>query len=250
METQTWLLRPSIRRTIPRMRLICLPYAGGGAQIYRNYGQELPADVEVCAVQLPGRERRIREPALESVDAIVDHLAPVLGPEAEVPYVVFGHSLGALVGFELVRRLRSEGYPLPRRLFACAHRAPHLPDPDPPIHQLPNDRFIEELRGLNGTPQAVFDSQELLDLFLPVLRADFTAAETYIYRSGAPLPCAITAIGGTGDNMISREAMQAWREHTSGDFELHFVEGDHFFIHQRHKDVMRILRYAIANVLA
>lgn len=250
METQTWLSRPRMRRTIPRIRLICLPYAGGGAQVFRSYGDELPADVEVCAVQLPGRERRIREPALESVDAIVDHLVPVVGAEAGLPYAIFGHSLGALVGFELVRRLRREGYPLPLRLFASAHRAPHLPDPDPPIHHLPDERFIAELRGLNGTPQAVFESQELLDLFLPVLRADFTAAETYVYRSGAPLPCAITAIGGTGDKMISREALQAWREHTTGDFALHLLEGDHFFIHQRHSDVMRILRDAIASALA
>lgn len=249
METQTWLLRPRVRRDLVRMRLFCLPYAGGGAQIYRLYAQSLPADIEVCAVQLPGRERRFREPALDSVDAIVDQLAPVVSEETDLPYAIFGHSLGALVGFELARRLRSEGRPLPVHLFASAHRAPHLPDPDPPIHQLPDARFIEELRGLNGTPQAVLESSELLELFLPVLRADFAAAETYAYRSAAPLPCAITVLGGTRDKMISREELLAWREHTSGEFELHLIEGDHFFIHQSHDDVMQILREGTANAL-
>lgn len=237
-----WLSRQRSVRTPPRLRLFCLPYAGGGAQIYRTYSQVLPDDIEVCAVQLPGRERRFREPALESVDAIVDRLAPVVSELSDRPYAVLGHSLGALVGFELLRRLRKDGEPLPLRLFASGHRAPHLPDPDPPIHHLPDAQFVEELRQLNGTPQEVFESPELLELILPVLRADFTAAETYVYRSEVPLPCPITALGGTNDVMIPRESLQAWQEHTTGNFEAHFLEGDHFFIHQRHKDVIRIVR--------
>jgi medium-chain acyl-[acyl-carrier-protein] hydrolase len=231
------------------MRLYCLPYAGGGAQIYRSYSDALPAEVEVCAVQLPGRERRFSEQPLESVDAIVDQLAPVLTPELDLPYCVFGHSLGALIGFELVRRLRNSGQPLPLRLFVSGHRAPHLPDPDPPIRHLPDAEFIEELRALNGTPQAAFESPELLELVLPTLRADFTAAETYAYRDDAPLACAITALGGSGDDMVSREALEGWRQHTTGPFEFHVLEGDHFFIHQRHPEVMRILSGRLAQAL-
>lgn len=249
MTAGAWLIRHRATPTPPRMRLFCLPYAGGGAQVYRPYPQALPVDVEVCAIQLPGRERRFREPALKSVEAIVDQLAPVLGELFDRPYAIFGHSLGALVGFELVRRLRKEGRPLPLHLFASGHRAPHLPDPDPPIHHLPDAQFVEELRHLNGTPQEVFESPELLELILPVLRADFTAAETYAYRSDAPLSCPITALGGTRDAMISRDELQAWQEHTSIDFELYLLEGDHFFIHQRHDDVMRILRDAIVHAL-
>ena len=249
MAAELWLSRPRTRRTPPRMRLFCLPYAGGGAQIYRNYGQALPAEVEVCAVQLPGREKRFLEPALESVDAIVDKLAPVIAREGNLPYAFFGHSLGALVAFELVRRLRREGQPLPFRLFASGHRAPHAPDPDPPIRDLPDEEFIEELRGLNGTPQGVLDSPELLALVLPMLRADFTAAETYSYRGDAAIPCPITALGGSSDDMISLEALQGWGQHTSGDFEFHVLEGDHFFIHQRHEEVMQILRSRVTEAL-
>lgn len=247
MAAEIWLSRQRTRRTPPRMRLFCLPYAGGGAQIYRTYAHALPIDVEVCAIQLPGREKRFLEPALECVDAIADQLAPVIGEAVDLPYAIFGHSLGALVGFELVRRLRKEGRPLPVRLFASGHRAPHLPDPDPPIHHLPDAEFIEELRELNGTPEAVLESAELLELVLPMLRADFTAAETYVYRSDAPLPCSITALGGTSDDKVSPEALQGWEEHTSGDFEFHLLEGDHFFIHQRHQDVMQIVRNRIAD---
>ena len=248
MAAEIWLSRQRARRTPPRMRLFCIPYAGGGAQIYRTYGQALPADVEVCAIQLPGREKRFLEPALECVDAIADQLAPVIGEKLDLPYAIFGHSLGALVGFELVRRLRNAGRPLPVRLFASGHRAPHLPDPDPPIHHLPDAEFIEELRELNGTPEAVLESSELLELVLPMLRADFAAAETYLYRSDAPLSCPITALGGTDDDKVSPEALQGWGEHTSGGFEFHLFEGDHFFIHQRHDDVMRILRDRVADV--
>lgn len=249
MATELWLSRPRTRRTPPRMRLFCIPYAGGGAQIYRTYAQALPTEVEVCAVQLPGREKRFLEPALESVDAIVEGLAPVIGKEGDLPYAIFGHSLGALVGFELVRRLRREGRPLPVRLFASGHRAPHVPDPDPPIRHLPDDQFIEELRKLNGTPQGVLDSPELLALVLPMLRADFTAAETYSYRSDSAIPCPITALGGSHDDMISLEALQEWGQHTSGDFEFHVLEGDHFFLHQRHEEVMRILSNRVAEAL-
>jgi len=247
MAAEIWLSRQRTRQAPPRMRLFCIPYAGGGAQIYRAFSKSLPIDVEVCAVQLPGREKRFLERALDNVDAIVDQLAPVIGAEVDLPYAIFGHSLGALVGFELVRRLRSEGRPPPVRLFTSGHRAPHLPDPDPPIHHLPDAEFIEELRELNGTPQAVLESPELLELVLPTLRADFAAAETYDYRSEAPLCCSITALGGTSDDKVSPEALQGWKEHTSGDFEFHLLEGDHFFIHQRHEDVMRILRDRVAD---
>jgi medium-chain acyl-[acyl-carrier-protein] hydrolase len=249
MSADVWLARPRSRSTPARLRLFCLPYAGGGAQIFRHYAAALPAAVEVCAVQLPGRERRFVERPLESVDAIVDQLAPVVARELSLPYAVFGHSLGALVGFELLRRLRAAGEPPPVRFFASGHRAPHLPDPDPPIRHLPDAEFIEELRALNGTPQAAFDSPELLALVLPTLRADFTAAETYVYRDAMPLACPISALGGTADDMITPEALQGWRQHTSADFEAHLLEGDHFFIHQRHPEVMRIVSGRLAQAL-
>ncbi|MCP5150473.1 MAG: thioesterase [Ectothiorhodospiraceae bacterium] len=251
-DRSSWLARQRTRAN-PRMRLLCLPYAGGGSAIYRGYGERVPADVEVWVAQLPGREKRFGEPALTSVDAIADNLAAaLLAPQCEflsLPYAFFGHSLGALVGFELVRRLRDAGIAPPARLFASAHRAPQLPDPDPPIHGLPDAEFAEELRTLNGTPAEVFESPELLELVLPMLRADFTAAETYAYRDAAPLACPITVFGGRDDHWIGPDALDAWREQTAAECRVQIFDGDHFFIHSAQQALLSELERELEQLL-
>jgi len=243
-----WLGRQ--RRTqAPRLRLFCFPYAGGNSQIFRTYPPSLPGDVEVCAVKLPGREKRFGEPPLESVEAIVDGLASVLGGELDLPFAIFGHSLGALAGFELARRLAATSGRSPEHLWVSGHRAPHLPDPNPLIHDCPDDEIVAELRRLNGTPQEVFDSPELLALLLPLLRADFTAAETYVYRQAAPLECPITALGGARDELVSPEELEPWREYSSAQFRLEMFPGDHFFIHQDHERVVGLLAVGLGDIL-
>lgn len=243
-----WLVRH--RTTKPqRLRLFCLPYAGGNSQIYRSYSQSLPGEVEVCAVQLPGREKRFCEPALESVEAIVDGLASLQEAVFDLPFAIFGHSLGAISGFELTRRLRATLGRSPEHLWVSGHRAPHLPDPNPLVHDSPDDELIEELRRLNGTPQEIFDSPELLDLLMPLIRADFTAAETYSYREGTPLACPITAFGGARDELVTREELEPWREHTRGRFRLVMLPGDHFFIHQDHDRLIGLLAADLEEIL-
>lgn len=235
-----WLVRH--RTTQPaRLRLFCFPYAGGNSQIYRTLSQSLPGYVEVCAAALPGREKRFPEAALDRVDAIAEPLAEVLMGENDLPYAIFGHSLGAVVGFEVARKIRADGGTPPVAMFMSAHRAPQLPDPDPPIHHLPHDEFVDELRELNGTPEGVFDSPELLELILPMLRADFAAAETYTYREAAPLSCPITVFGGDGDPLIPVDQLEPWREQTSAPFAMHVFEGDHFFIHSFQNEVLAIV---------
>lgn len=248
-ELNTWLARQPVRGE-PRVRLFCLPFAGGGAQIYRNYGRMLPAGVEVCAVQLPGRERRFGEPAPTSVAETVTHLLPVMRQLVDLPYVVFGHSLGALTGFELVRGMRAAGLPLPAHLVVSAHRGPHLPDPDEPIHGLPDGAFIAELTKLNGTPREVFEAPELVELMLPLLRADFTAAETYQHVDESPLACPITAFGGDADPLVTPAEIEGWRVHTSAVFELHIFQGDHFFFQQVQPQFMQKLEAVLGTVLA
>ena len=200
--------------------------------------------------QLPGRERRIGEPALTSVDESVRGLLPALRAETDLPWAFFGHSLGALIAYELARALRNQGLPSPRHLFLSAHRAPHLPDSHPPIYNLPESDFIEELKQLNGTPAELFKEQELLDLMLPLIRADFTAAETYEYDPQPPLDCPITVFGGRDDPLVSEEELTPWREHTAQDFHFRAFEGDHFFIHTAEAAVVDAIRTQLAGVLA
>ncbi len=248
-EINRWLARQPMRGGC-RLRLFCLPFAGGGAQVYRNYAQMLPEGVEVCAVQLPGRERRFGEPALTSVAETVTCMLPVMRQLVDVPYVVLGHSLGALVGFELARAMRRAKMPLPVHLVMSGHRGPQLPDPDPPIHDLPDSAFIEELSKLNGTPAEVFESPELVDLMLPLLRADFAAAETYRYADEQPLECPITALGGDSDPLVSIAEIKGWSVQTTAAFDLHILQGAHFFFQQSQTQFLQVLNNVLGTVLS
>jgi len=244
-----WFVRQPVRGEC-RLRMFCFPFAGGGTQTYRNLAQQIPEGVEVCAAQLPGRERRFSEPALRSVADTVDAVLPVLSPMLDLPYVILGHSLGALTGFELVRALRRDGLPLPAHLVVSGHRGPQLPDPDPPIHGLPDAEFIEELTALNGTPAEVFESPELVELMLPLLRADFAAAETYVYTQEPALECPITALGGDADPLVSPDEIEAWREQTRAAFDAHILAGDHFFLQQSQPEFMRILSSTLGSAMS
>jgi medium-chain acyl-[acyl-carrier-protein] hydrolase len=215
-----------------RARLFCFPYAGGSAVIFRDWARALPPDVEVCAAMLPGRGSRMLEPSQTRLSAVVAHLTDAITPYLDKPFAFFGHSMGALTAFDLARGLRREVGVEPKHLFVSGCRAPHLPDPDPPPYNLPDPEFIEFLRNLNGTPEEVLEKQELMDLMMPLLRADFEAVSTYAYAAGQPLSCPLTAYGGLRDCTVSQEELAAWSEHTTAGFALRMFDGDHFFIHQ------------------
>jgi medium-chain acyl-[acyl-carrier-protein] hydrolase len=213
-----------------RLRMFCFPYAGGGASIYRGWAAPLP-DVEVCPVQIPGRETRLRDPLYDRLEPMIQELADALPRYLDLPYVFFGHSMGALIGYELARELRRRGQALPLHLFFSGRRAPHLPARETPIHDLPEAEFVEELRRLNGTPEEVLRHEELMKLLTPLLRADFAVNETYAYSPEPPFDQAgISAFGGLGDDEVTREDVEAWKEHTRGRFRTRMLPGDHFFI--------------------
>lgn len=214
-----------------RLRMFCFPYAGGGASIYRGWGASLPADVEVCPVQIPGRESRLREPAYTHSEPLIEALVEVLPRWFDLPFVFFGHSMGAMIGFELARELRRRGGALPLHLFVSGRRAPQIPVREEPIHELPEPEFIEKLRELNGTPEEVLQHAELMRLLLPILRADFGINETYTYREEEPFDFGISAFGGLGDEDVSRDDLDAWHQQTRGRFRLRMLPGDHFFLH-------------------
>jgi surfactin synthase thioesterase subunit len=213
-----------------RLRLFCFPYAGGGVSIFRAWSDGLPADVEVCPVQLPGRGTRLMEPPFTRLSPLIQALAEALFPLLDKPFAFFGHSLGALVSFELARQLRRQYAVQPVRLFISADRAPQIPNRDPPIHSLPEGEFLVELRRLNGTPREVLEDEELRQIMLPLLRADFAVYETYGYSTEPPLNCPISAFGGLQDHRVSRGDLEAWRDQTSVSVSLRMFPGDHFFL--------------------
>ncbi|MFW5810398.1 MAG: thioesterase II family protein [Thermodesulfobacteriota bacterium] len=234
--------RPNFEADI---RLFCLPYAGGGTLIYRNWPDLLPAPVEVCPIRLPGRENLIGTAPFRRIGDLTEALIGDLIPFLDRPYAVFGHSMGALLGFELVRALRRREVPLPRRLLVSGCWAPQVPFPHNPLHNLPRNEFITRLREYGGTPEAVLDHAELMDLFVPVLRADFELVETYTHIPEKPLACPISAFGGEWDEKVSHEDLTKWAALTESDFKLTLFPGDHFFLHGRQaalaKEITRVL---------
>jgi medium-chain acyl-[acyl-carrier-protein] hydrolase len=214
-----------------RLRMFCFPYAGGGASAYRGWSSSLPANVEVCPVQLPGRESRLREQPFTRPEPLIQATADALLPYLDMPFVFFGHSMGGMISFELTRELRRRGKAQPLHIFTSGRRAPSQPPREEPIHDLPEPQFIEKLRELNGTPEEVLQHAELMKLLTPVLRADFSVNETYTFTEEPPLAPGISAFGGLGDDEVTREDLEAWRPHTRGKFRLRMMPGDHFFLH-------------------
>jgi len=221
-----------------RLRLFCFPYAGGGATFYRGWAAELPQQADICPVQLPGRETRMLEEPHSEIGPLVEQAAAALLPYLDRPYCFLGYSMGALVAFELARHLGQRYGTYPRHLMACGCRAPQLPNTSPLRHDLPKDDFIRELTNLEGTPRAALDSPELMELILPVIRADCRICDLYECRNDEPLPCSITAYGGAEDPDVQEEQLLPWREMTRSAFDLKVFPGGHFFVQNSRREFL------------
>ncbi|MFE9020827.1 thioesterase II family protein [Streptomyces sp. NPDC007808] len=224
-----WFVRHSAAAE-PALRLFCFPYAGAGGSVFRSWGEGLPADVDLWAAQLPGRESRVGESALRRLEPLVDALYEAVLPRLDLPYVFFGHSMGALVAFELTRRLRRAGAPQPSRLLLAAFRAPQLPNPNIRIHHMP-DEVLKTVLRTEGTPPEVLDNGELMRALLPMLRADLELCDTYRYRDEPPLTMPVSVFGGDQDVRVSRSDLDMWRAQAGGAFRLAVLPGSHFFLH-------------------
>jgi medium-chain acyl-[acyl-carrier-protein] hydrolase len=223
-------------------RLFCVPCAGHGASMYYTWPNHLPRQVEVWALQPPGREDRLHETAFDDVHALVREAASALEPMLDDrPFALAGHSMGALIGFELTRELRRRGLPLPRRLFVSGHAAPQSGVTGEIRHNLSDAAFVRSIQQMNGE---LTGDQEYLDairMMLPTLRADFTLCERYPYVEELPLPCDLCVWGGESDPETNVTQLAEWREQTTGKFSLRMFAGDHFFVKTARKAVLRVL---------
>ena len=229
--TGAWLCRLSVRPTAAA-RLICFPYAGGRAALFRPWADALPADVDVWAVQLPGRDSRHRERPIASVRAIVDAVAPAVLAELDRPYVLFGHSMGALLAFEVARALQARGA-LAAALLLSGRRGPHLPSREADIHALDNDAFVAEInRRYASIPAELLRHPDVMELLMPVLRADMTAIETHVVAPGEPLTCPVTVFGGDADPFASPSELQAWQQYARLPIRTRLFTGGHFYFNE------------------
>jgi myxalamid-type polyketide synthase MxaE and MxaD/epothilone polyketide synthase D len=220
------------------MRLFCLPYAGAGATAYRLWSFQGPPGLQVCPVQLPGRENRLAERPFRSASALVPELVEGLRRFLDRPFAIFGHSMGALLAFEMVRELRRLGLPQPVHLFVSSHRAPHLPDRGPDVHLLDHAAFLEQLRLLQGTPEEVLANEELMQIAEPILRADFELCATYAYAAGQPLDLPLSVFGGTEDPQVPEDDLHPWREHTRAAMRLRMFPGHHLYLREARQPLM------------
>jgi medium-chain acyl-[acyl-carrier-protein] hydrolase len=222
----------------PRVRLLCFPHGGGSAHAFYAWPAALPKDIEVCAVQLPGRGRRLLEAPPTSIDQILEALWEAFQPYRETPVAFFGHSLGALIAFEFARLLQSKNIRV-LHLFVSGAAAPHLPDREPPIRDLPDQEFIAEVRQrYEALPEEILRDDEMVAIFLPALRADFAMAETYRNVEGPLLECPVSALGGHQDSSVAAYELAAWREQTCGTFGCRMFPGGHFFVDSARKSVL------------
>jgi medium-chain acyl-[acyl-carrier-protein] hydrolase len=231
-----------------RCRLFCLPHSGSGASQFVSWQRFLPPSLDICPVQPPGRENRLRETPLTQIHRIAEILGAELKPFLDRPYILYGYSTGALIAFELARELRRQKIGPAVSLYALARSAPHLPQTDVPLHQLPDEMFLAELtRRFNGMSPLILQDRELMELFLPTLRADVTALETYVYQSEAPLDCPIHVFGGSLDSTTTEDGLKEWRLHTTGSFDLRMFHGDHFFIRSNQQSIFQAISKEIPS---
>lgn len=235
-------------RRVPeaRLRLVCFPYAGSGPSIFNDWPAHLPESVEVVGVVYPGRECRAAEAPERDLGTLTDSLLGEMAHCDDRPVAFFGHSMGAYVGFELARRMAARGR-RPQHLFLSAAGAPHLPEPAQ-IHHLPSREFFKALVRLNGFPAEVLRAAELVRYALPILRADFTACETYRYRADAPSPSPMTVFGGSNDIRVDRSRLEAWRQLAAVSFSLKVFDGDHFYLRERRTELLGCIRQELGRL--
>lgn len=241
-----WVIRTA--SPVRRHRLFCFPYAGGNAFGFARWQDSLSPAIEVCAIQAPGRGARIAEPPIDALPVLLRALAPEVARFDDLPFSFFGHSVGALVAFELTRYLRLHGMRLPERLIVSGCQAPQFRSESRNLHALGDDAFLEVLRQYAGTPPEVLESRELMAMLLPTIRADFSLAENYRYRYSPLLPLPISVFAGTTDENKAPGQVDGWQKETSRACEVSWFEGGHFFLNERRDAVMQRINETLFGI--
>lgn len=246
-QTMTPWLMPFSKVRNGRLRLIFFPHAGGGASAFTQWSQILAPYIDCYAIQLPGRETRFREPLFQEIRPLINTLTEQLDSILDDPFIFWGHSMGALLSFEVARQLQKQGLPTPQQLIVSGYNAPHIPYDDPHIHHLSQADFIAALQTLNGTSPEVFQNHELRNLVLPIIRADFKLVETYAYQEGTPLKCPITVLDGIDDEKTNETDLQAWQKQTTLPLQKFTFSGDHFFLYDHSSQLIQQLIKIVFN---
>lgn len=242
-----WVVTP---KPLPdaEVKLLCFPYAGGGVSIYHPWHRQLNNHVELNIVQLPGRGTHFSQSPIDDMDTLVAALLPKLSGLLQHNYVVYGHSLGSRVAFELVRQAMAKGFPPPLHFFASGSASPKAKRSENTIYQLPDEGFIQALKDMNGTPPEILQNRQMMDLFMPTLRADFKLAEDYFCHKSFTIPTDVTVLSGR-DDRVSTEQLQRW-----GDFfkssQIVMCDGDHFFIDSHPQQVLDVVNAKLAEKVA
>lgn len=233
----------------PAVRLVCLPHAGGSATAYRRWHKLLPVDVEVCAIELPGRGSRFSEPALTTMEAVVEHAMELTKPLVDVPYLLCGHSMGGIVALEVARRWCDKGHP-PQALVVSACRAPYLPTRRPrPLSGLADEDLVKELLLLDGVSAQMLRTQGFIETFLPTIRADLRCRETW-FDDMRQVNVPLHVLGGSEDQSVDRADLKAWKRYSDQPIEICIFEGGHFFIHDLQGQFMEYLKQVVRSYAA
>ncbi|MBP6986323.1 MAG: thioesterase [Alphaproteobacteria bacterium] len=244
----SWLLFPHANPTATK-RIFCFHYAGGSALAFYPWAKLFDSTIELVCVQLPGHGTRFTEPLLKSMPAIIDSLLEEFSDYVDKPYYLYGHSLGGLIAFELTHRLQLESQRMPNCLIISGKAPPHL-DLGQPISHLPDEAFIEETKKYDGMPAEILENRDILNLWMPILRADFEVLETYIPPpEHQKLSCDLVTLGGLNDVMVPPSHILQWQKFTSKGFKSSFFPGNHFFIAPQQKEVTALISNVILNGL-
>lgn len=233
----------------PCMRIFCFHYAGGSASFFRHWSQDLIPGVELVAIQLPGRENRFTEDLFYNLLDVANAISLNFKYYSDKPFVFFGHSVGALLSFEVARCLRRKIDIQPKHLMVSGTTPPHVRLRKKQSHKLSKELFVQELQKYNNIPSIILNDKELMDIFLPTIRADFCISETYNYINENPLNCPITALGGQNDNTFDKNLLIKWKEQTNNEFNYYFLEGDHFFVNVSYLKLIKLINQILQNLI-
>jgi surfactin synthase thioesterase subunit len=227
-------------------RLLCLPHAGGSASFFFPVSRALSPAINVLAVQYPGRQDRRSEACVDDIHELAGHIFNAFGPWTGRPVAIFGHSMGACLGFELARMVEQKAGVAVSCLFVSGRRAPSRHRHET-VHLRDDEGMLADVRALSGTDAKVLGDEEMLRAALPAIRGDYKAAETYVYQPGPMLNCPITVFTGKEDPKTTIDEARAWAEHTTGDFDLNVYPGGHFFLARHQSEILKVISGRLAT---